>query len=151
MFCARCNSEKSEQDFYARDRTCKACRCAMVRANRVAKLDQYQAYDRSRASLEHRVQARARYQQTAEGRCAATRAKRRYAERYAQRRAANVAVGNAVRDGHLLKLPCQVCGASKTEAHHPVYSQPLNVVWLCKPHHQQLHNEFPRKLYDQSE
>lgn len=55
-----------------------------------------------------------------------------------ERRAANVKVGNAVRDGRLRKQPCWVCGA-KAVAHHPDYSRPLDVVWLCQPHHKQTH------------
>jgi hypothetical protein len=35
---------------------------------------------------------------------------------------------------------CMVCGdEAKTEAHHPDYLDPLQVVWLCKPCHSKLH------------
>jgi hypothetical protein len=60
--------------------------------------------------------------------------KRRWAERNPEKRAAHIAVGNAVRDGRLVKLPCEVCGA-KAQAHHDDYSKPLEVRWLCPPHH----------------
>jgi len=55
-----------------------------------------------------------------------------------KRRAANIAVGNAVRDGKLTSLPCVCCG-EKAEAHHPDYDRPLDVVWLCSAHHKQAH------------
>ena len=45
----------------------------------------------------------------------------------------------AIKAGKLLKLPCFCCGDLETEAHHPDYSAPLDVVWLCKKHHQEIH------------
>jgi hypothetical protein len=55
-----------------------------------------------------------------------------------KRRAAQVKLGNAVRDGKVVPLPCLICG-EKAEAHHPDYDRPLDVVWLCPPHHKQAH------------
>lgn len=52
---------------------------------------------------------------------------------------AHNAVNNAIRDGRLQKLPCFVCGG-KSEAHHPDYDRPLDVVWLCSSHHKQTHS-----------
>jgi hypothetical protein len=44
-------------------------------------------------------------------------------------------VAYAVKTGKLIKLPCSVCGSTKSEAHHPDYSKALDVVWLCSKHH----------------
>lgn len=55
-----------------------------------------------------------------------------------ERRAAQIAVGNALNSGRLVPLPCWVCGA-QAHAHHPDYSHPLDVVWLCPTHHKQAH------------
>jgi len=33
------------------------------------------------------------------------------------------------------KLPCEVCGDTKTDAHHSDYSKPLDIMWLCREHH----------------
>lgn len=41
--------------------------------------------------------------------------------------------------GKLKKEPCQVCGCEKVEGHHHDYSKPLEVAWLCKKHHAELH------------
>ena len=51
----------------------------------------------------------------------------------------------AVRNGKLKRLPCEKCGTEKAEAHHTDYSQPLKVMWLCRTHHQEWHdnNETP--------
>ena len=44
------------------------------------------------------------------------------------------------RRGKLVPRPCDICGeADNVEMHHPDYSEPLRVVWLCRPHHLRLH------------
>jgi ribosomal protein S27AE len=48
---------------------------------------------------------------------------------------AHAAVARALKDGRLKRKPCEVCGAETVEAHHADYSKPLDVRWLCKPHH----------------
>jgi hypothetical protein len=45
----------------------------------------------------------------------------------------------AVRRGKLLRLPCEVCGELKSEAHHDDYTKPLEVRWLCRVHHREHH------------
>jgi hypothetical protein len=41
--------------------------------------------------------------------------------------------------GKLKKEGCAVCGAD-AQMHHPDYDRPLDVVWLCKKHHQDIHD-----------
>jgi hypothetical protein len=141
MKCARCHIEKSEGDFYSKDRTCKTCRRALVRAHREANAEYYKAYDKARANRPDRVQARADYIKTEAGKQAKKRAQANWLQRNPEWRAAQVAVGNAVRDGKLTPWPvCLVPTCSrKPEAHHPDYSRPLDVVWLCPAHHKQAH------------
>jgi len=43
--------------------------------------------------------------------------------------------------GKVKKLACQNCGNSRSEAHHPDYSKPLEVIWLCRKCHQMFHEE----------
>lgn len=50
----------------------------------------------------------------------------------------------ALSAGLVKPQPCWVCG-KHAEAHHPDYSTPLDVVWLCKPHHKQAHALIPTK------
>lgn len=47
----------------------------------------------------------------------------------------------AVKYGRLIKLPCEVCGNVQSEAHHPDYSKPLDVRWLCTLHHKNEHRK----------
>lgn len=44
-----------------------------------------------------------------------------------------------VNRGTLVKLRCQRCNAEKAEMHHDDYNKPLEVVWLCRPCHLELH------------
>lgn len=45
----------------------------------------------------------------------------------------------AVQSGRLIKLPCQVCSDVESEAHHPDYSKPFEVMWLCSACHRAEH------------
>lgn len=44
-----------------------------------------------------------------------------------------------IKRGAILPQPCQVCGASPAEKHHEDYNKPLEVIWLCRPHHLEYH------------
>lgn len=57
------------------------------------------------------------------------------------------AVGKALKSGALRREPtCSRCGqASQTIAHHPDYSRPLDVVWLCTACHYRVHAELRRR------
>jgi len=46
---------------------------------------------------------------------------------------------NAVKRGDIIKEPCSICGDEKSEGHHNDYSKPLEVIWLCRKHHTDLH------------
>lgn len=52
---------------------------------------------------------------------------------------AHVTYNYALRTGKLKRQPCAICGLQKTEGHHEDYSKPLEVIWLCKQHHTELH------------
>jgi hypothetical protein len=46
---------------------------------------------------------------------------------------------SAIERGLLRPEACQMCGEPKSEGHHPDYSEPLDVVWLCSKHHAAVH------------
>lgn len=151
--CFKCCCEKPLEDFYAHPKMadgrlgkCKGCAKADTIANRQARVDQYREYDRARASLPKRVAARAAYAATDTGRERARLAKRNYRVNHPLRAKANIALNNAIRDGRLTRDPCHCCGAAEVEGHHADYSRPLDVIWLCIEHHNQLHNEHAAHL-----
>lgn len=67
------------------------------------------------------------------------RYRRRQKARHPIEEAARKAVRSALIAGRLVRQPCEVCGAEKAQAHHDDYSKPLDVRWLCRPHHDEHH------------
>jgi len=45
----------------------------------------------------------------------------------------------AIAKKELIRKPCEICGNTKTDAHHDDYSKPLEVRWLCRAHHKEWH------------
>jgi DNA-directed RNA polymerase subunit M/transcription elongation factor TFIIS len=56
----------------------------------------------------------------------------------ARKRAGDL-VQRARQRGDLKKRPCEICGEKRTVAHHDDYARPLDVRWLCRPHHRRWH------------
>jgi len=45
----------------------------------------------------------------------------------------------AVRSGKIERGNCEECGEPNAHGHHPDYSKPLEVIWLCPKHHAEEH------------
>lgn len=118
--CSRCGQSKAASGFYARTAKCVVCTIEAVKLNRLAKLDAIRAYDRQRSKLPHRI-------------ANATRVTGQWRKKHRDRQAAH----NAAQRAKLVRpLLCESCRETKrVEKHHPDYSQPLLVEWLCKPCH----------------
>lgn len=131
--CNKCNEEKSLNDFYKYggriSGACKDCTKRGVRKNRVLRFEQYSLYEKSRYdSRKEKLTANAK----------------RWREKNPEAYRAQTAVGNAVRDGRLIKQPCFFCSSDKNiHAHHNDYSKPLDVIWLCAKCHHRAHAIFP--------
>lgn len=132
--CFKCHQSKPLTEFYRHSEMadghlnkCKECTKQDVYIHRhVTHREKVIAYDR------------ARYQNP-ERKAKSAEIVKRYEKAFPERKLAHYSVSNAVRDGRLKRLPCFICGAEKTEAHHPDYSRPLDVVWLCTQHHKDTH------------
>jgi hypothetical protein len=140
--CKACGADKPADQFYESNKSkCKECVKAASRANRAENIDYYLAYDRARDNQPHRVAARKAYQETDAFRAAHHAANDRYREAQPERARARAAVNKAILRGKLAPWP--VCAVPtcecRPEAHHPDYSRPLDVVWLCDFHHKQAH------------
>ena len=86
-----------------------------------------------------RNQNQQKYSKTEDGKLVQLKADKLRQQKYPYHRKARTALNRAVEKGIIKKLPCFICG-NKAEAHHPDYSRPLDVVWLCKPHHRETHS-----------
>jgi hypothetical protein len=143
--CFKCKSTLPIESFYKHSKMkdgrlnkCIPCAKKDVIQGRLERIEHYRQYDKARASQPRRVLARKAYRKTPEGKQAVARAHNAYHMRHPERRKAHHAVTNAIRDGKLTKQPCFICG-DLAEAHHPDYSRPLAVVWLCNKHHREAH------------
>lgn len=130
--CFKCGETKPLADFYRHRamadghlKKCKVCAKADVAAHRQKNIDAIREYDRRRATSPARREF-------------ASAVQRRWRQAHPDRRAAQMLLRKAVKSGDVKPTPCWVCG-STAEAHHPDYSRPLDVVWLCSAHHKQAH------------
>jgi hypothetical protein len=166
--CFKCGTPKLLEEFYKHPAMadghlgkCKECTKSDARTHRNTNLEKIQEYDRERGKLPHRKEKCREYSQThpevvrpIRQRWAAKNpekvlaAHQQYTKNHPDRHAARIAVNNAVRDGRITKRPCEVCGAAKVEAHHDDYAKPLEVRWLCNPHHKIA--DAGRRLREQS-
>lgn len=131
--CFKCSVEKPITEFYQHPEMadghigkCKECTRSDVRKHRQVNAEMVRAYDRARSNIPER---KAKRKETGA----------RWQYQYPERKSVHGKVHKAVESGALEKLPCWVCGCEEVEAHHPDYSAPLDVVWLCIPHHRQAH------------
>lgn len=135
--CFKCLKEKELSDFYKHKQMadghlnkCKSCTKEDVRRDRDI-------------SENARIYDRKRYMESQARRDHAAKVAKRWAEKYPEKRKAQWDANNAVRDGRLIRKPCEVCGAKNVHKHHEDYSKPLEVVWLCPRHHKQAHKNTP--------
>lgn len=131
--CARCGQHKPRTEYYKHPKMrdgllnkCKPCARFDARANRLERSEYYREYDRHR------------YHNNNNRKDGALKSFRASHLAHPERKRAADMTAIAVRKGLIKKQPCWVCG-EKAQAHHPDYSAPLDVVWLCVMHHRQAH------------
>jgi len=140
--CKKCEAEKSLDGFYKGHAICKLCYIEKVQIYRYKNIETISAYDRSRANLPHRVKAREQYAATPDGKAAVERARKAWNKRNPIKRMASTIVGNAVRDGKIIKTDsCESCKTkpNRLHGHHDDYAFPLVVRWLCPGCHNKWH------------
>jgi len=64
---------------------------------------------------------------------------RRWNEAHRKARLAHHALRAAIDRGDIKRGSCEVCGSLRVDGHHPDHDKPLEVIWLCRKHHRQLH------------
>lgn len=130
--CKVCGVEKPHTSFYKHKgmkdgllNKCKDCAKEQNIKNRNANLEYYRAYDKERDTPER---------QYSRGNARRSENPLKYRARYL--------TNNALRDGRLIRKPCNKCGSVENiEAHHEDYNKPLEILWLCKEHHQEIHKQ----------
>lgn len=151
--CFKCSEHKPLTEFYPHKQMgdgylnkCKECAKRDEKIRRELDPEKKREYDRQRANLPHRVEARRVYAKTLTGSLRQRELRQRWLEKNPQKKEAYHITSNAMRDGKLQKEPCFVCGSEDAEAHHSMYDEPLAVTWLCPTHHAQTHREHRQWL-----
>lgn len=125
---------------------CKACLNAEEK-ERYPRVKQSKIEAAERWRLKHPEQAKAirkKRRSSPEGKALHAIHNKRSSERNPEKVRARKELKLALNIGLVQKLPCRECGAEKVEGHHPDYSKPYDVVWLCTKHHNELHKGLIR-------
>lgn len=153
--CRRCLRNLEQSEFYKHSQMadghlnfCKQCTKDRVARYREANLDAVRDYDRVRGRTDKRKAKARNYSKTNKDKMSAY--KREWAKRNRHKLRAHLRVRRAVMSGVLIKQPCEVCGDPDVEGHHPDYSKPLQVIWLCDKHHKEVHRKYDPLILDKS-
>ena len=145
--CKKCLESKSFESFYKhsgmRDgflSICKECTIQRIKRYRKNNIETIREYDRERGKTEARRKQAKKYQQ--KHREEIQKYKIEWRKNHPKLAKAHNAVARAIAKKQLIQQPCSVCGILQSEAHHPDYDAPLEVVWLCRKHHSELHNQI---------
>jgi hypothetical protein len=165
--CFKCGKSKELSEFYKHTQMadgyfskCKSCTKLDILRNRYKKIDYYKDYDRKRAMLHHRVEAREIYGATERGKikkrlCAARwieknpekrkEVVKKWNAKNKKKRNAQQALRVAVKTGKIIKMPCIMCGNKKSQGHHKDYDKRLEVDWLCAECHGKEHAKIRKQ------
>jgi uncharacterized protein (DUF983 family) len=134
--CLKCSEAKPVAEFNKNSRKkdglhtqCKACRNGYLASYREKNRDKVR-------------DSALRYAHSEKGRRNAIRSHKSRCENHPERVAAVRQVRNAIRVGHIIRQPCDVCGSHHAQAHHDDYTKVRDVRWLCYGHHREVHG-FP--------
>lgn len=153
--CLKCKEAKPLTEYYKHKKSsdghlnkCKDCTKNDVNKHRAENIEKVRAYDRNRPNRSERIKKQIDYANSSKGKEVRFIATKNYRERNQYRYKANTSVGNAIRDGRLIRPnTCQVCLIEcKPQGHHDDYKKPLIVRWLCVRCHNDFHN-FVRELH----
>lgn len=157
--CRRCEKVFPISAFYVHSEMadghlniCKDCVKNRIMLYRQENIDRIREYDRRRGRTEEHNQKNLectyalkatnpeKYKERMEKRNS------NYIQKHPDKYIAHMMVRNKLRDRKLDRKPCEVCGTTrKVEAHHDDYSKPLNVRWVCKKHHMEIHRAINDK------
>jgi hypothetical protein len=133
--CTKCNITKPYCEFHRRGNgyksVCKVCRLSEHEVNRVRAARYYRSHQQKCIETNHNWKIKNKYKMM--------KYKNNWRFRHKDKALAHWAVSNALRNGHLIRECCEVCGDINTHAHHDDYNKRLDVVWLCDHHHKERH------------
>lgn len=153
--CFKCDAEKPLSEFYRHAQMadghlnkCKECAKKDASEHREVNIERIREYDRNRPNAKERkerfIVAQAGRRKDKHYREDVNNHKKKWADANAIKIAAHIITHNHIRDGRLIKQPCEICGETKVDAHHDDYEKALEVRWLCRQHHAEHHKNERR-------
>ncbi len=142
--CSTCKKEKRLTEFHKnktkKDGLAYQCKvCVKLREES----EEIRKYRLKYLKSEKGMAVKEKYSSSEDGRRAAVRATKKYDKNNPLKRIAQNKLNGAVRFKKIKRMPCEVCGSiSKIHGHHKDYDKPLEVIWLCRQHHAELHKEI---------
>lgn len=112
---------------------CKECTKIDVAKHREQNIDKIREYEKNRSKLTHRKKL-------------AREICNRWRQEDTRRYKCHNAVIRAIKNGTITRLPCEICGNPKSQAHHEDYDHPLVVMWLCDQHHKDRHKQLRKEF-----
>lgn len=127
---------------------CKECSKKDITENRNKKIDYYREFDRMRADIPKRVAARREYAEKIKTddamkikkAIAISKHRNKFPEKYKSHSKVEYNIKNKK-----IEKPesCSICGnKTNLDGHHPDYSKPLEVIWVCRSCHAKVHKEL---------
>lgn len=126
------------ESFYEiRNNICKKCN------NEYTKIYKRNARINNIGYFKRQLKILKNYFKTDRGKEVLNKADRKSKLKYPEKNKARIILRYAVKIGKVKRGNCvsvfsDIC-KGKVEAHHPDYSKPLEVMWLCRKHHSNLH------------
>ena len=133
--CPSCNTEKPESEFYpaheVKDGLSAKCKTCLI-----SYAKQYKTNHRTQVRL-YQKQHTARLRSSPEGKRSIQKARSKYYQLHPDRCNARGKLRYAVRTGKIIRpAKCDKCSTPCIpHGHHPDYSKPLSVLWLCESCH----------------
>ncbi len=138
-YCYHCKKEKSLKEFYKHggrpDGLAAACKQCSKDCNK-----KYNQTTKGKESMQKRV---TKYRKTEKGRIVHKKLQKEYWQKHPEKRKVKNALYYAIKTGKIERSDrCSNCGIKcKPDGHHSDYNRPLEVIWLCKECHINLHRK----------
>lgn len=100
-------------------------------------------YKENKENISKRIKI---YQATGRGKKVLKRSYEKRKKLHPEKILARQRISDAIKSGRSIKCPCGICGELKSEGHHRDYELPLDVVWLCRKHHTEIHKNLTKAV-----
>ena len=112
---------------------------------KIREMDRQYYVDNHEERLETAKIAQKKYYQTEKGKASYYRHGKLCRKRYPEKARARSLLSNAICEGKIIRPKnCSLCNSDEfvIEAHHPDYSKPYDVIWLCRSCHGIVHRKI---------